>query len=75
MTERNGQVIGALQVEDTDEIMMITDRKSNTLIRTRVNEVNVIGRNTSGVRLIRTGDESVVGLERVIDDSDEDADA
>ncbi|MFQ2918986.1 DNA topoisomerase (ATP-hydrolyzing) subunit A [Aeromonas allosaccharophila] len=68
--ERNGKVIDAIQVEDTDQIMLITN--GGTLVRTRVAEVSVIGRNTGGVRLIRTGeDETVVGLQRIAE-SDED---
>jgi DNA gyrase subunit A len=64
VSERNGKVVGAVQVEDNDEIMMITD--NGTLVRTRVNEVSVIGRNTQGVRLIRTAeDEHVVALQRI----------
>ena len=64
MSERNGKVVGAVQVEEQDEIMLITD--SGTLVRTRVNEVSVIGRNTQGVRIIRTADdEHVVALQRI----------
>ena len=64
VSERNGPVVGAVQVEELDEIMLITD--SGTLVRTRVNEVSVIGRNTQGVRLIRTADdEHVVALQRI----------
>ncbi|WNC70004.1 DNA topoisomerase (ATP-hydrolyzing) subunit A [Thalassotalea nanhaiensis] len=64
VSERNGNVVGAVQVEDADEIMIITD--NGTLVRTRVNEVSIIGRNTQGVRLIRTADdENVVGLQRI----------
>ncbi len=64
VSERNGKVVGAVQVEDLDEIMLITD--NGTLVRTRVNEVSVIGRNTQGVRLIRTADdEHVVALQRI----------
>ena len=64
VSERNGKVVGAVQVEELDEIMLITD--SGTLVRTRVNEVSVIGRNTQGVRLIRTAeDEHVVALQRI----------
>ncbi len=64
VSERNGKVVGAVQVEDNDEIMLITD--NGTLVRTRVNEVGIIGRNTQGVRLIRTAeDEHVVGLQRI----------
>jgi DNA gyrase subunit A len=64
VSERNGKVVGAVQVEDLDEIMAITD--NGTLVRTRVNEVSIIGRNTQGVRLIRTSDdEHVVALQRI----------
>jgi DNA gyrase subunit A len=64
VSERNGKVVGAVQVEDLDEIMLITD--NGTLVRTRVNEVSVIGRNTQGVRMIRTSeDEHVVALQRI----------
>ncbi|WP_371189173.1 DNA topoisomerase (ATP-hydrolyzing) subunit A [Thalassotalea maritima] len=72
VSERNGPVVGAVQVDDNDEIMLITD--NGTLVRTRVNEVSVIGRNTQGVRLIRTAeDEHVVGLQRIEEiDADDD---
>lgn len=64
VSERNGKVVGAVQVEDLDEIMAITD--NGTLVRTRVNEVSIIGRNTQGVRLIRTVEgEHVVALQRI----------
>ncbi|MBT4581077.1 MAG: DNA gyrase subunit A [Gammaproteobacteria bacterium] len=63
-SERNGQVVGAAQVSESDEIMLISDK--GTLVRTRVEEVSVQGRNTQGVRLIRLkGDEKLVGLEQV----------
>ncbi len=69
VSERNGPVVGAVQVEEQDEIMLITD--NGTLVRTRVNEVSIIGRNTQGVRIIRTAeDEHVVALQR-IDEVDE----
>ncbi|GGO72883.1 DNA topoisomerase (ATP-hydrolyzing) subunit A [Bowmanella pacifica] len=64
VSERNGVVVGAVQVDENDEIMLISDQ--GTLVRTRVSEVSVIGRNTQGVRLIRTGEnEHVVGLQRI----------
>ena len=70
VTERNGSVVGAVQVEDTDQIMMITD--AGTLVRTRVSEISVVGRNTQGVILIRTAeDENVVGLQRVAEPVDD----
>ena len=63
-SERNGKVVGAVQVSESDEIMLISDK--GTLVRTRVDEVSVQGRNTQGVRLIRLRDgETLVGLEQV----------
>ena len=64
VSERNGPVVGAIQVDEADQIMMITD--AGTLVRTRVSEVSTVGRNTQGVTLIRTAEqEHVVGLQRV----------
>jgi DNA gyrase subunit A len=64
VSERNGLVIGATQVSELDEIMMISNR--GTLVRTRVVEVSEVGRNTQGVILIRTAEqEKVVGLARI----------
>ncbi|MDO8698438.1 MAG: DNA gyrase subunit A [Pseudomonas sp.] len=62
--ERNGKLIGAIQVQDGEEIMLISDQ--GTLVRTRVDEVSSSGRNTQGVTLIKlASDETLVGLERV----------
>lgn len=72
VSERNGLVVGAVQVNELDEIMMISNK--GTLVRTRVNEVSEVGRNTQGVILIRTADnEKVVGVERIdeIQDAEE----
>ena len=70
VSERNGKVVAATQVVDTDQIMLITD--AGTLVRTRVSEVSIVGRNTQGVRLIRTTEnEHVVSLERICDADDE----
>ncbi len=61
---RNGKVIGALQVYDTDELMLITDQ--GTLVRIRIKEISVISRNTKGVRLINlSNEEALVGIQRV----------
>ncbi len=66
-SKRNGHVIGALLVEEGDEMMLITS--GGKLVRTRVDEVSVLGRNTQGVRLIRLREgERLVGMERVEDD-------
>ncbi len=63
-SERNGNAIGALQVSEGDEIMMISS--GGTLVRTRVDEIPRTGRDTRGVTLIRLGeDEMLVSLEKV----------
>ena len=65
-SDRNGEVVGAVLVGDDDEIMLITN--GGTLVRTRVAEVSVVGRNTQGVRLIKLDKgEQLVGLERIVD--------
>ncbi|GAB7261144.1 DNA topoisomerase (ATP-hydrolyzing) subunit A [Dickeya ananatis] len=71
VSERNGKVVGAVQVDTADQIMMITD--AGTLVRTRVSEVSIVGRNTQGVTLIRTAEEErVVGLQRVAEPVEDD---
>ncbi|MED5412781.1 MAG: DNA gyrase subunit A [Pseudomonadota bacterium] len=68
-SERNGAVVGAAQVSENDEIMLISDK--GTLVRTRVEEVSVQGRNTQGVRLIKLKEgEKLVGLEQVDEPDD-----
>jgi DNA gyrase subunit A len=64
-TERNGGVVGAVQVTEADNIMIITNK--GMLIRMPARDISVIGRNTQGVRLIDIGEaeELVVGLTRV----------
>ena len=64
VTKRNGSVIGAVQVIESDQIIMITN--AGTLVRIRVSEISIVGRNTQGVILIRTVDnEKVVALQRI----------
>ena len=53
-SDRNGMLIGAAQVTNDDEVMLITDK--GMLVRTRVAEINIIGRNTQGVTVIRLKD-------------------
>jgi len=65
-SERNGKVISAIQVEEDDDVMLITNK--GTLVRTRVSEISVVGRNTQGVGLIRLHDgEQLVGIARVVE--------
>ena len=64
-SERNGAVVGAVQVEDTDELMLITS--GGVLVRTRVNEVSILGRNTQGVKMINLDKgEKLVGIDRIV---------
>jgi len=63
-SERNGQIVGAVQVFTGDEIMLISDK--GTLVRTRTDEVSTQGRATQGVRLIKLKEgESLVGVARI----------
>ena len=78
-SDRNGAVVGAVLVNDNDEIMLITD--GGTLVRTRVDGISVVGRNTQGVTIIRLDKkEKVIGVDKIeglagVDDEDiEDAD-
>jgi len=70
ISERNGQMVGALLVKPDDEIMLISS--SGTLVRTPVGEISIQGRNTQGVRLIRLDEgDRLVGLERIVADGAE----
>ena len=69
ISERNGALVGASQVESVDEVLLISDQ--GTMVRTRVQEVSMQGRNTQGVRLINVGeDEHLVGMARIEDPVD-----
>ncbi len=72
-SDRNGKVVAMLQVTDADELMLITNK--GTLIRTRVADVSVIGRNTQGVRLmgLQQEGEKVVGSTRAPEEREADA--
>ena len=62
--DRNGKIVGAVQVQPDNEIMMITD--NGTLVRIAVGDVSEMGRNTQGVRLIRlTKGEKLVEIEKI----------
>ena len=68
-SERNGSLVGAVQVWDGDEMMLISNQ--GTAVRTRVDEVSLLGRNTQGVRAIRTRDgEALVSVSRIVEDDD-----
>jgi DNA gyrase subunit A len=66
-SERNGPVVYSSQVSGQDELMIITGH--GKIIRLRVADISVIGRNTQGVKLINLGEgEKVVGVARVMED-------
>ena len=68
-SERNGSLVGAVQVWDGDEMMLISNQ--GTAVRTRVDEVSLLGRNTQGVRVIRTRvGEVLVSVSRIVEDDD-----
>ena len=71
-SDRNGQVVGAIQVTDEDEMMLISDK--GTLVRARAADVSIIGRNTQGVTLINIADdEALVSVAKIAEtDNDED---
>ncbi|MDG2078444.1 MAG: DNA gyrase subunit A [Pseudomonadales bacterium] len=72
-SERNGTLVGAIQVDAGNEMMLISDQ--GTLVRCRTDEVSELGRNTQGVRVIRLKEgESLVSVARIEDTDSEDAD-
>jgi DNA gyrase subunit A len=70
-SERNGPLVGATQLFAGDEIMLISDQ--GTMVRTRGDEVSVVGRNTQGVRIIRLKEnENLVSLARIAEPEEDD---
>ena len=70
VNDRNGKVVRAVLVDDSDDVMLITNK--GTLVRIRVEEISVIGRNTQGVRLINVAEgEHVIGMQRIEEISEE----
>jgi DNA gyrase subunit A len=69
-SDRNGAMVGALQVQPDDEVMLINS--GGTLVRVPIAEISVMGRNTQGVRVMRVEEgETLVGVERVAADEGE----
>jgi DNA gyrase subunit A len=73
-SDRNGEVVGAIQVTDEDEMMLISNK--GTLVRARAVDVSIIGRNTQGVTLINIADdEKLVSVAKIAEtDDDEESD-
>jgi DNA gyrase subunit A len=73
LTKKGGRLAASFPVEEFDEILLVTDQ--GQLIRTPVSQVRMVGRNTSGVTIFRTGkDEHVVSVERLADQGGGDED-
>jgi len=73
-SERNGRLVGAVQLSEQHEVLLISD--AGTLVRTRAAEISQVGRNTQGVTLIRLAEgESLQAVERVDASLDEDDEA
>ena len=74
-TARNGQLVGAVQLSEQHEVLLISD--GGTLVRTRASEISQVGRNTQGVTLIKLSkDETLQAVERLdasLDDEEESA--
>ena len=71
-TARNGKLVGAIQLSDHHEVLLISD--GGTLVRTRAAEISQVGRNTQGVTLMRLAeDETLQAVERVDASFDDEA--
>ena len=71
-SKRNGKVIGAIQVTDEDEMMLISNK--GTLVRARASDVSIIGRNTQGVTLINISkDEKLVSVAKIAETDDDES--
>jgi DNA gyrase subunit A len=70
-SERNGKLVGAIQLSDHHDVLLISD--GGTLVRTRAAEISQVGRNTQGVTLMRlAGDETLQAIERLDASLDDD---
>jgi DNA gyrase subunit A len=67
VNERNGRLVASFPVEETDQIMLVTD--GGKLIRCPIDDVRIAGRSVQGVRIFKTeDDEKVVSVERIPED-------
>ncbi|HEX5997796.1 MAG TPA: DNA gyrase C-terminal beta-propeller domain-containing protein, partial [Hyphomicrobiaceae bacterium] len=74
VNERNGRLVASFPVEESDQIMLVTD--GGKLIRCPIDDVRIAGRNTQGVRIFKTEvDEKVVSVERIPEDGSGNGDA
>jgi DNA gyrase subunit A len=74
ITAKNGRIVASFPVEESDQIMLVTD--AGKLIRTAVDGIRIAGRSTQGVIVFDTAeDERVVSVERLSEEGDEEAEA
>lgn len=69
VTPKTGVIVGIRIVEESDDIMIITD--TGTIIRINVSEISILGRSTQGVTLMRTNEGKVVSIEKIPEKEDE----
>ncbi|NWG24262.1 MAG: DNA gyrase subunit A, partial [Pseudorhodoplanes sp.] len=70
ITPKNGKIVASFPVEESDQIMLVTD--AGKLIRTAVNQIRIAGRSTQGVIVLDTAeDERVVSVERLSEEDSE----
>ena len=69
ITPKTGDIVGIRIVEESDDVMLITD--TGTIIRLNVSEISVLGRSTQGVTLMRTNEGKVVSIEKVPEQEEE----
>ncbi len=69
VTPKTGRIVGIRIVEDTDDVMLITD--TGTIIRINVSEISILGRSTQGVTLMRTNEGKVVSIEKITEQEEE----
>ena len=69
VTPKTGEIIGVRITDENEDVMLITD--TGTIIRLHVKDINVLGRNTQGVTLMKTSNGKVVSIETIVDEESE----
>ena len=69
VTPKTGEIVGIKIVDDTDDVMLITD--TGTIIRINASEISILGRSTQGVTLMRTNEGKVVSIEKISEKEEE----
>ncbi|GAB7141071.1 hypothetical protein RsTz2092_10320 [Deferribacterales bacterium RsTz2092] len=72
ITAKTGDIVGAMQVQPNDDVMLVT--KSGKAIRFAVRNISVVGRATQGVRLMDTGGDEIISIAVIRDNDDEQQD-